>query len=90
MNKSQLIRLISWRTGSSQKDIKDILEAMEDIIGESLAQDEKVVIAGFGRFHTSMWGDYFNRQTGKYIHLRRVIRFRPGSRLKAKSGCKTS
>ena len=50
MNKSTLIQRISEKAGLSKKQAESALNAFIDIITETLKQDEKVQIVGFGTF----------------------------------------
>lgn len=50
MNKSALIQKISEKTGFSKKQAEETLNAFIDTITDTLKQDEKVQIVGFGTF----------------------------------------
>lgn len=50
MIRSQMISKISRQTGLPSTQVENILDAIFNNIIESLQQDEKVTIAGFGRF----------------------------------------
>lgn len=50
MQKSELIKAISERTGVSQKQAKEIVESSLEVIAEALARGEKVRLTGFGTF----------------------------------------
>ena len=50
MTRSQLIAKIGRQTGLPVSQVENVLSTMVDNIIEALAQDEKVTIAGFGRF----------------------------------------
>ena len=50
MTRSQLIAKIARQTGLPVAQVENVLSVMVDDIIEALAQDEKVTIAGFGRF----------------------------------------
>ena len=47
MNKSELVRAISDKTGITQKDVDVIVKAYIDVVAETLKQGEKVAIPGF-------------------------------------------
>lgn len=50
MQKIDFIKQVSERTGISQKETKQIVDAALDVITESLKQGEKVTLTGFGTF----------------------------------------
>lgn len=54
MNKTQLIETLRVRHGwLRDDDAHAIVDSLLDIIGDTLAKDEKVVISGFGTFDTT-------------------------------------
>ncbi len=50
MNKTDLIAAVSARTGMTKKDAEKAVSATFDAITASLAQGDKVQVAGFGCF----------------------------------------
>ena len=50
MNKSELISVIAERTGETKIVTEGVLDAFVSVVGECLANDEKVVLTGFGTF----------------------------------------
>ena len=50
MTRSQLISKVARQTGLPVAQVENVLTTMIDDIVECLQQDEKVTIAGFGRF----------------------------------------
>lgn len=50
MTRSQLIAKVSRQTGLPATQVENVLTNMVDNIVDSLAQGDKVTIAGFGRF----------------------------------------
>ena len=50
MNKLEFIKKLSANSGVSQKDAKEILSAMVDLIKESLKNHEEIKLTGFGKF----------------------------------------
>lgn len=50
MNKSELISAISAKTGSKKREVEPILNAVIDTIIETVANEEKVHLMGFGTF----------------------------------------
>lgn len=54
MNKSELINALSEETTFSKKDVSRVVESMTRIIERSLKKGDKVSLAGFGTFATSL------------------------------------
>lgn len=52
MNKAELVMAAAEETGFSKKDVETTLNAIMKAITDSLAQEEKVQIVGFGSFET--------------------------------------
>ena len=52
MNKSEIVGRVAWRMGLSKARAEHALDTVLAAIGEALAKDEEVRIAGFGRFAT--------------------------------------
>ena len=50
MQKNDFIARIAEETGVTQKTTRQVIEAAIDIISQSLARGEKVVLTGFGTF----------------------------------------
>ena len=50
MNKTELIAAITENAGFTKKDAEKALNAVVEVITETLAQGEKVQIVGFGSF----------------------------------------
>ena len=50
MNKTELISAVAEKTGLSKKDADSAVNAMLDAIVNTVAQNEKVQIVGFGTF----------------------------------------
>ncbi len=50
MNKTELIAAITEKGGFTKKDAENALNAVVDVITESLVNGEKVQIVGFGSF----------------------------------------
>ncbi len=85
MNKAQLIDAITAITDLNKADAKLALEAMIEVISETLKKGDRLALIGFGSFSV------FNRkqrtgrnpQTGKEITIaaKKVVRFKAGSDL---------
>ena len=50
MQKTDFIARVAEETGVSKKTARQVIEKALDMIANSLAQDEKVVLSGFGTF----------------------------------------
>jgi DNA-binding protein HU-beta len=50
MQKTDFIARVAQQTGASKKVARQVIEAALDTIAQSLANDEKVVLTGFGTF----------------------------------------
>lgn len=50
MTRSQMIDTLAHKTGYSASQVENTLDALFDQIADCLRADEKVTIAGFGRF----------------------------------------
>ncbi len=50
MNKTELVAAVAEKAGMSKKDTEKVIAGVFDVIGEALAQGDKVQIAGFGGF----------------------------------------
>lgn len=52
MNKSELIEALATRTNTSKKAAKETVEALIEVISETLAKKEEVALTGFLTFKT--------------------------------------
>ena len=52
MNKSELVNAIAEKTGSTKKAAEESLNAVLEVVKESLVKGEKVQLVGFGSFET--------------------------------------
>jgi DNA-binding protein HU-beta len=50
MQKTDFIKAVAERTGVSQKETKQVVDAALEVITESLKRGEKVTLTGFGTF----------------------------------------
>lgn len=87
MNKAELVTQISHKTGLKREDSKQALEAFLETVQESLANQEKVQLVGFGSFDTK----YVKERTGVNpqnpeeiinIPARYKVSFKPSKTLK--------
>ena len=86
MNKSELIDAVAQKSGLTKVDSRKALDAVLDSIDEELKNDGKVVLVGFGTFSVTERSARkgINPRTRETIDIpaKKVVRFRPGSRLK--------
>ena len=87
MNKTQLIDALSTRYEGNRKQAQHALESVLDTITREVARGEKVAITGFGSFEKRIREARWvrNPRTGerKEAPPTSVVRFRPGTDLKA-------
>lgn len=50
MNKSDLIKVVAEKTGVTKKDCEAAINGVFEVITDTLAEGEKVVLVGFGTF----------------------------------------
>lgn len=86
MNKSDLIRLISLRTGESAEVIKETLNTAIDVIVEEIKEGGSVSLLGFGTFCVGRRKErnFCDPHSKKLMHAEeaKVARFIPGKPLK--------
>jgi integration host factor subunit alpha len=87
MTKVDIIENIYEKVGFSKKEVSKIVESVFDIIKESLQQEDKIKISGFGNFviRKKRARRGRNPQTGNDIEItpRRILTFKPSQVLKA-------
>ena len=87
MTKVDIVENIYEKVGFSKKEVAKIVESIFDIIKESLQQEEKIKISGFGNFvvRKKRARRGRNPQTGDDIEItsRRILTFKPSQVLKA-------
>lgn len=87
MTKVDIIENIYEKVGFSKKEVSKIVESVFDIIKESLQQEEKIKISGFGNFviRKKRARRGRNPQTGNDIEIspRRILTFKPSQVLKS-------
>jgi integration host factor subunit alpha len=87
MTKVDIIENIYEKVGFSKKEVSKIVESVFDIIKESLQQEDKIKISGFGNFviRKKRARRGRNPQTGSDIEItpRRILTFKPSQVLKA-------
>jgi len=86
MNKSQLIRTLAERRSISLEEASTIVNTFFDSIKETLLQDRRVEIRGFGSFKMKHYEGYQGRNpsTGEMVRVqpKRLPFFRVGKDLK--------
>jgi len=87
MTKVDIIENIYEKVGFSKKEVAKIVESVFDIIKDSLQQEDKIKISGFGNFvvRKKRARRGRNPQTGGDIEIsaRRILTFKPSQVLKA-------
>ena len=90
MNKNEIIRRISDKTGLRHADAEKFLSALDEVLTDALADGEKVVFQNFGAFevHTRAAHAGRNPKTGEPIEIpeSRTAVFRAGKKLKDRIG----
>lgn len=87
MTKADLVEKVYLQTGFSKKESSAIVEMVFDLIKDTLENDDKIKIAGFGNFVVKKKNSRRGRnpQTGGEIEItaRRILTFKPSQVLKA-------
>ena len=88
MNKTELVEMVSKKTGMTKKDSENAVAAVLDGITDSIAKGEKVQLVGFGTFEVRERKEREGRNpsTGEAIKIaaQKVPAFKPGKALKDK------
>ena len=86
MNKTDLIHKVAEKTGSTKKDAESHVNAILDVIEETLAAGDDVQLIGFGTFESRERAERTGRnpQTGEEITIPagKVPAFKAGKTLK--------
>lgn len=86
MNKTELVSSVAEIAGVSKKDTEQVLNAFFSTVQETLKQDDKVQIPGFGTFEVRERAARTGRNphTGETIEIAaaKVPAFKPGKSLK--------
>ena len=86
MNKTDLIHKVAEKTGSTKKDAESHVNAILDVIEETLAAGDDVQLIGFGTFEARERAERAGRnpQTGEEITIPagKVPAFKAGKALK--------
>ncbi|MEG0033680.1 MAG: HU family DNA-binding protein [Mucinivorans sp.] len=85
MNKSELIDAIAVESKLTKVDAKKALEAFVKVTGESLKNDDKITLVGFGSFAVVSKPARTGRnpRTGEAIDIasKKVVKFKAGAEL---------
>ena len=86
MNKSELIAAVAAKTGETKKNAEASINAMIDVIAETLASGDKILLVGFGSFEVRERAARKGRnpQTGKEMKIaaKKAPVFKAGKALK--------
>ena len=86
MNKSDLIAAVAAKTGETKKSAEASINAVVDVIAETLAKGDKIQLVGFGSFEVRARAARKGRnpQTGKEIKIaaKTVPAFSAGKKFK--------
>jgi DNA-binding protein HU-beta len=86
MSKAQLVKNVASKTGFSQQQVSDFINAFCDAVQDSVANDEAVTIVGFGTFYLTRREASTGRnpRTGEPIKIKasNQPKFRAGKRFK--------
>lgn len=86
MNKSDLIAAVAAKTGETKKNAEASINAMIDVIAETLASGDKIQLVGFGSFEVRQRAARKGRnpQTGKEMKIaaKKAPIFKAGKALK--------
>ncbi|MFO1519276.1 MAG: HU family DNA-binding protein [bacterium] len=86
MNKSELIEIISQKTGMTKKKAEDVVNLIFDSMTDALVKNERIEIRGFGSFVNRNYEAYTGRnpRTSESIQVKpkRLPYFKVGKELK--------
>ena len=86
MNKSELVKAVSDRSGLSMKVAKEAVGAVFDAFVDAMMNDERIEIRGFGSFVNKNYDAYLGRnpKTGEKISVppKKLPFFKVGKELK--------
>lgn len=86
MNKQELLKALSQKTGMTKKETEKAVEAFKEIISETLSSGEKLQLVGFGTFTTVSRNARIarNPRTGELVEVAasRIPVFKAGKALK--------
>lgn len=87
MNKTELVEALAAKNGTSRAAAAEALDNLLEIVTETLADGDPIVLVGFGSFSVSERAARTGRnpQTGKAIKIAasKAVKFSAGAKLKA-------
>ncbi len=88
MTKRELVVRISKETGIVQQDVHTVMQKALDYITEALVQGEHVEFRDFGVFEICVRKSRIGRNPNRPEHVvqipeRKVVKFKPGKKMKA-------
>ena len=86
MHKKDLIETVAQKTGKSQKEVKDTLEAILSTINEALKKKDKVTLVGFGTFSVQ----HVPQRTGRNPQTGQPLKIASKNKVKFKAGADLS
>lgn len=91
MNKEEMVNALAQKTGYTKKDSEIVLDAVFQIISDTLASGRKVQVVGFGTFEVKERAPRIGRNPKANmpvpIPAKRVPYFTPGKVLKSRVEC---
>lgn len=91
MNKEEMVNALAQKTGYTKKDSEIVLDAVFQIISDTLASGRKVQVVGFGTFEVKERAPRMGRNPKANmpvpIPAKRVPYFTPGKVLKSRVEC---
>ena len=91
MNKTEFIKLLAKNMDTAAADADKALKTVFDTIGEAIAQEDNLAFVGFGTFKTTLSkAKKVKTPRGAIVDVpeKKVVRFSPGTELKAKADSK--
>ena len=91
MNKTEFVKLLAKNMDTSAAAADKALKTVFDIIGEAIAQEDNLAFVGFGTFKTTLSkAKKVKTPRGAIVDVpeKRIVRFSPGTELKAKADSK--
>lgn len=86
MNKSELIEILSQKSGVTKKKAEDVVNLIFDSMFEAMAKGDRIEIRGFGSYMVKEYGAYTGRnpRTGESISVKpkKLPFFKVGKELK--------
>ena len=72
MNKTELVKKIAKQSNHTQKDVLEIIDSFQDVIGDELAKGNEIQLTGFGSFEVTQRPEHMgiNPKTGETILIK--------------------